>query len=165
MPMPTLQQIIGTITGKVAFERTQANFTTITATHDALETDLTTHKADIVSPHPIYAKKLQENWIDATLVNGWVNAGGIDNNAGYFKDEFSIVYLKGNIKTGTTTRATTLFTLPTGYIPSKNIIYPVRSYNGTSEMLGVILVNTLGQVQILAGFNYSLSLDGVLFRV
>ncbi len=38
MPMPTLQQIIGTITGKVAFERTQANFTTIKDAHNSLET-------------------------------------------------------------------------------------------------------------------------------
>lgn len=55
MPMPTLAQIIGTITGKVAFERTQANFTTIKDAHNGLETNLETHKAekasDINRPH------------------------------------------------------------------------------------------------------------------
>ena len=49
MAMPTLQQIIGTITGKVAFERTQTNFTTIKDAHNGLETNLETHKAENVS--------------------------------------------------------------------------------------------------------------------
>jgi hypothetical protein len=63
------------------------------------------------------ASKVQEAWIEPTLLNGWVNFGSGFSNIAYFKDEFDFVHLRGLIKDGTTTANTTLFTLPVGYRP------------------------------------------------
>lgn len=79
------------------------------------------HKADDMA-HGVNLKanKLQENWINATLQSGWTNVVGRELR--YFKDEFGIVHVQGNIIGGTTTLSTTiLFTLPTSYRPNRQL--------------------------------------------
>ena len=71
------------------------------------------------------ANKTQEGWTEPTLLNGWVNFGGSDPTAAYYKDEFGVVHLKGQIKSGTITDGTFLFTLPSGYGSSKNMQFPL----------------------------------------
>jgi hypothetical protein len=54
-------------------------------------------------------------WIAPTLINSWVNAGGGFETAGYLKDPFGFVHIKGVISGGAAT--TVAFVLPTGYRP------------------------------------------------
>lgn len=51
-------------------------------------------------------------WQAPTLLNSWANYGSGQSDAGYFKDPFGIVHLKGLIKDGSTA---VIFTLPAGY--------------------------------------------------
>ena len=72
--------------------------------------DLNTHKADNMSPHPIYAKKIQENLVTATLQNGWT--GTIK----YRKNDLGQVELQITVTaSATVTSKTIIATLPAGY--------------------------------------------------
>ena len=108
------------------------------------------------------ANKAQEAWIAPTLLNGWVNYGGGEEIAGYFKDEFGFVHLKGLIKSGTTTSGTVLFTLPITYRPSKNRYFAIAL---DQSSYGVIVILSSGNV--LGGTTSSswTSLDGISFKV
>lgn len=102
-----------------------------------------------------------EAWTAPTLVNSWVNYGSGYNNAGYYKDSFGIVHIRGLIKSGTTSSGTTLFTLPSGYRPTAEYIIACTSAGGYVE----IRVDTSGNVKGFAGLNsiYT-SLDGIHFK-
>lgn len=64
------------------------------------------------------ANKTQEDWITPTLLNGWTSYAG--HAVQYYKDEFNVVHIRGRaIPTGATNSI--LFTLPTGYKPSRTI--------------------------------------------
>lgn len=97
-------------------------------------------------------------WISPTLINGWINFGGNEETAGYYKDEFGIVHLKGFIKSGTIN--STIFILPTGYKPIKNRYFAVVSNNA----FGTVQVNFSGNVTCTVGNNLSVSLDGITFK-
>ncbi|RLA26171.1 MAG: hypothetical protein DRQ62_00275, partial [Gammaproteobacteria bacterium] len=43
----------------------------------------------------------QDNWKPASLINGWERYSTTFNSAGYFRDSFGIVHLKGMVKNGT----------------------------------------------------------------
>jgi hypothetical protein len=101
-----------------------------------------------------------ETWTAPTLLNNWVNYGGGFNNAGYYKDPFGVVHLRGLIKDGTTTLGTALFTLPTGYRPVAQELFTVTS----GSALGRVDVLTTGNVVINVGSSSWLSLDGLTFR-
>lgn len=88
-----------------------------------------------------------EEWNDPVFENGWVNVGAPYPNAGYYKDPFERVHLRGRIGTGVA--ATTAFTLPEGYRPNGTII------------LGGVTITAAGLVQPSASPS---SLDGVSFR-
>jgi hypothetical protein len=106
------------------------------------------------------ASKVQEAWIEPTLLNGWVIYSN-DYIPRYYKDEFSVVHLSGLIQSGTTTAGTILFNLPVGYRPTKNIIMPVILASG----IGQIIVTTSGVVSLGATGNATYTgLNGVSFR-
>lgn len=98
--------------------------------------------------------------IAPTLLNSWANYGSGLEPAGYFKDYSGRVWLSGVIKDGTTTSATALFTLPSGYRPVSQRVFAVDN-NGA---LGEIQILTNGNVSIYLGGNTYLSLDGISFR-
>ena len=79
--------------------------------------------------------------------NSWANTGGAYETAGFYKDPFGRVHLKGQIGTGTA--ATTAFTLPTGYRPAGTI------------QCGSIVITAAGLVQPAATPDH---LDDVSFR-
>jgi hypothetical protein len=107
------------------------------------------------------ANKVQEDFIEPTLLNGWVNYNVTTfSTAKYFKDDFGIVHLSGMIKDGTTASGTDLFILPVGYRIAKTTYFPVAS-NGA---FGSVRVALTGEVEIQVGSATWLSLDGISFK-
>jgi hypothetical protein len=102
-----------------------------------------------------------EAWSAPTLVNGWVNFGGVQA-AGYMKDRMGFVHLRGNIKNGGTTVGTILFTLPAGYRPAANEIFVVGT--NTTETFQAIAIDPSGNVKLDTAANSALvTLSGITF--
>ena len=76
-----------------------------------------------------------ESWISPSFQNGWVNYGGSYEPAGYYKDKFGVVYIKGLVKNGTL--SSSIFTLPVGYRP--NYIRHLPALTSTSLITTCIL--------------------------
>lgn len=95
---------------------------------------------------------------NAAFAGTWVNFGGTNATAAYYKDPFGLVHLKGTVKTGVI--GTTIFTLPAGYHPQEAEIFAVAS-NGA---FGVVTVNPDGTVVASAGSATYVSLAGITFR-
>lgn len=93
-----------------------------------------------------------------TFLNSWVNFGGAFNNAGYYKDSFGIVHLRGLVKDGVVN--TPIFTLPAGYRPSATELFPTDS-NGAHAQ---ITVSAAGDVVLATGSNVYASIDGMTFK-
>lgn len=98
-----------------------------------------------------------------TLTNSWVNfGGGTLADAGYLLFG-GVVHLRGTIKSGTI--GLSAFTLPTGYRPSKRLVFAAIS----NDALGRLDVNADGTVvpggASSVGSNTYFSLDGIFFFV
>jgi hypothetical protein len=108
------------------------------------------------------ASKVQEAWIEPTLLNGWENYGSGFSNIAYFKDEFDFVHLRGLIKSGTAAAGTDLFVLPNGYRPLENKFYPITNV----FVFKTITVKSDGVVELsVAVDNAWVSLEGISFKV
>lgn len=88
-------------------------------------------------------------WIEPTLLNGWVNYDSAWDNVAYCLDSDGFVHVKGMIRTGTTAANTTLFTLPVGYRPARNMIFAGRMSGNLSFELrvfstGAVLIGDSG---------------------
>lgn len=59
------------------------------------------------------------SWIAPALINSWANVGGANATAGYLKDPFGFVHLKGRVGTGVS--GTVAFVLPAGFRPGATI--------------------------------------------
>ncbi len=94
-----------------------------------------------------------------TLLNSWVNFGSSYVDAGYLKDQFGFVRLRGVVKSGTVTAI--IFQLPAGYRPSKDIFKAVSS-NGA---FGLVTIDSAGNVIASSGSNSWFSLDEISFAV
>lgn len=70
---------------------------------------------------------MPDQWTDATLETGVTNYGSGTEPAGYYKDQFGIVHVRGVVVKAA---ATTLITLPVGYRPAYTIFLPTRINNG-----------------------------------
>jgi hypothetical protein len=66
------------------------------------------------------------------LLNDWVNYAPTSAPFGYFKDPFGIVHLRGTVKEMTSAYSS-IFVLPAGYRPLKNLYFPTTC--GTSASL------------------------------
>ena len=112
--------------------------------------------------HPVDTSRAAaalEAFIAPTFLNSWVNFDATTfNAAGYYKDGFGIVHLRGLVKTGTVALA--IFTLPAGYRPVKTELFSVVSNNA----FGRVDVDTGGNVILTIGSNAFASLDGITFR-
>jgi hypothetical protein len=95
-----------------------------------------------------------------TLLNNWVNYSTNFAQAGYYRDSDGIVFLRGLVKSGTSTLNTNLFILPSGYRPSERLIFLVNN----SDATGRVDVLPTGEVQIALGGNTFLSLSKINFR-
>jgi len=106
------------------------------------------------------ANKVQETWIVPTLLNGWINAGAPEENAGYYKDNMGTVHLKGTVKNGLATQWTSIFVLLAGYLPNFNQGFAINS----NLVSGIAYVTQGGSVQFAVGSNVSFSLNGITFK-
>lgn len=77
------------------------------------------------------------------LQNGWVNYGGGHAPAQFIKLSSGVVLVSGLIRSGTITAGTTLFTLPPGYRPGHQLMFPIA----TGDRIGRIYVQPDGRVQ------------------
>lgn len=113
------------------------------------------HRIELINVPPF---PLPGPFIAPTLLNSWVNYGGGYNDAGYYKDAFGIVHLRGLIKDGTVTSPA--FLLPSGCRPR------------TQEALATMANDAFARVDVLAdgnvtpkvGSNAFFSLDGITFK-
>lgn len=91
--------------------------------------------------------------------NSWVAFGTSDDIPGFYKDAWGIVHLTGTVMSGTL--ATTFFTLPAGYRPQRNNIFPAVC-NGA---FGATKILPTGAVSQLAGGSAVYhTLSGISFR-
>ena len=104
----------------------------------------------------------QAGWTAPTLLNSWVNYSGVHNPAGYFRDSFGIVHLRGLLKDGIIDQP--MFVLPTGYRPGYKEILRTASFSGGADVLGRANIETNGSVIPAVGGNTWFSLDGITFR-
>jgi hypothetical protein len=96
------------------------------------------------------------SWATPTMMGTWVTFGP-NNTPGYYKDSDGLVHLRGLVKSGTINTA--IFTLPTGFKPSKNIVRNTVSNLGPARLD----VRSDGLVMPVTGSNVWFSLDGVVF--
>lgn len=96
-----------------------------------------------------------------TLLNSWVNFGGVYSNAGYYKDPLGRVHLRGLVKNGTI--PADIFVLPTGFRPSGSLLFRTYSDNGAADVLAVVNIEADGSVVALRGNNAAWGLNGISF--
>lgn len=128
-------------------ERTDLN-----TAFDALDTNLNLVQEGV----DLKANKTQGEWITPALLNGWV-AFDASRIPMYRIDEFSNLQIKGMAKSGTINA--NIFTLPTGYIPSRTINIAGSSNN----LFGNFQVqNPTGNVLYTTGNNTWVSLEAII---
>lgn len=101
-----------------------------------------------------------EDFIAPTLLNSWVNSGAFFEEAGFYKDPFGRVHLKGVVKDGLLGSTNPIFILPEGSRPEKLGIYPIVS----NSTIGAIDIFDDGRVSLVVGSNAFASLSGISFR-
>jgi len=95
---------------------------------------------------------------EPSFQNGWTNDDALaEVTAGFYKDPFGVVHLKGLLANGTNGA---IFALPLGYRPGKILAEVVTRNAGT---VGTLEVGPAGYVIAVSGTGV-LSLDGVTFR-
>jgi len=105
------------------------------------------------------------NDFNVTFSNSWANVGGATPPAGFYKDKFNTVHLRGNIDSGATGNA--CFTLPVGYRPEYQTVRIVYNNNGGPGPGGAnvyITVSSAGVVTPTFSAGTDMWLDGVSFR-
>ena len=111
---------------------------------------------------------VQEPWNEvASFLNGWINFGGLQATAAYYKDSLGRVHLKGLVKDGTCKKA--IFILPVGYRPTEKLLFGTES-GGSGGSHGRIDIIADGEVftgnpSTGAGCDSTwMSLNGISFR-
>lgn len=100
-------------------------------------------------------------WIALTLAASWV-AWGSGYGSPQYRRKNGRVQVAGLIKNGTITAGTVIATLPAGFRPSSQEIYP--AHNGATAR--GVQVATNGQISLSSGItNAELSLAGITFWV
>lgn len=99
------------------------------------------------------------SWAAPTLLNSWVNFGSPYNNAGYYKDPTGRVFLRGLVKSGSSSSAI-ICTLPVGYRPANTCVLAGVANNALCELY----VDSSGNVYANSGGSTTwTSLDSVSF--
>lgn len=97
-----------------------------------------------------------QSWVAPTLINSWANSGGAYATAGYWKDPWGTVHLRGRVTGGGF--PTDVFVLPADYRPQYTQTFAVP---GTTA--GVIDVEADGSVRTISGSGF-VTLDAISFR-
>ena len=121
-----------------------------------------------------FAPKAVENWHEvgapgepAFTSSGWTNFGSPHTTAGFYKDPYGVVHLKGLVKWtggGHSAQCVTPFVLPQGYRPAAREIHPSLK----NDTPGRIDILTDGSVSACGGQDLNggewVALDGISFR-
>lgn len=102
-------------------------------------------------------------WTAPTLINSWVLDGTAGNTpAGYLKDRFGFVHLRGRIKSGAS--GAIALVLPAGSRPVGADNYPAAAQLGGVGVAGFVVVDATGNVEPLyASSITNISLAGIHF--
>jgi hypothetical protein len=103
----------------------------------------------------------QVDFIPATFQNAWINYGNGYAGAGFTKDEFGWVTVKGMIYNGILPGAA--FVLPAGYRPAELIRFSTQAHNGSAIVVAGIDISTSGNVTVAYGGTTWVSLNGIRF--
>jgi len=125
------------------------------------------HLQALIQQIPTYcdtnlANKTQEEWIVATLYNGWVHD---TPSLSYFKDTMGIVHIDGAIKNGASAASTILARVPVGYRPRSIARFTILKSNDASLLsiaisnTGDITMSSLSATTGLYFFNFSYKAD------
>lgn len=78
------------------------------------------------------------SWIPPNLTIGFANTGGALASVGYHMDALHYVHMQGSLTHAAGTAAgSTIFTLPAGYRPQKNIRLAVRGTAGAAQFVTI----------------------------
>lgn len=103
-------------------------------------------------------------WHDVQFQNGFKNYGGVYHNCQYAKDSFDNIHLIGlaaNSATNATERP--IFTLPAGYRPSGQVIFPAPN----AGTIGRVDIQANGEVRLSSAYGPNssfVSLSGIVFK-
>lgn len=101
----------------------------------------------------LYRLWVLEDWSAVvSFSNSWANTGSPYYDAGYYKDSYGIVRLRGRIETGTS--GMVAFTLPSGYRPNATMEFEVSGGTVQIQADGDVIPTTGGAIH----------LDGINFR-
>jgi hypothetical protein len=104
----------------------------------------------------------QTAWISPVFQNAWIDYGNNYESAGYMKDEFGFVTLKGMIYNGLLTKAA--FILPAGYRPVQIIPRATQAHDGTNVVHAGIEIKPTGNIDVMYGGNTWVKLNGIRFK-
>ncbi|AHB12144.1 tail protein [Xylella phage Paz] len=107
----------------------------------------------------------------SSFLNGWVNLGSADFNDVQYRKVDNRIDLRGVVKKDNSTR-NSIFTMPAGFRPNRNLINLCLAYAGGNTMARVD-VNMTGDVSLIDLVNGAsestgivfLSLDGITFDI
>lgn len=101
-----------------------------------------------------------------TFANSWANLNAaLYSPAGYYKDPYNRVYLRGALTKASGAVALSVFTLPVGYRPAFGISCPALAYNGAVYIAAAVSISTAGVVTPILGAINEFWLDGISFAV
>ncbi len=99
-------------------------------------------------------------WCSLAMAGGWVPYDTATYPAPlYTKTSDGMVYLRGLVRSGSTTLDGVIATLPAGYRPSNRLLFETQN----TGALGRIDVDASGNVRFVSGSNGWLSFDGISF--
>lgn len=101
-------------------------------------------------------EQILKAWTAPTLINSWANSGGAYAVAGYWKDPWGIVHLRGRVTGGAF--PSDAFVLPADYRPQYTQTFAVP---GTTA--ATVDVEADGSVRAISGTGF-VSLDAITFR-
>lgn len=110
------------------------------------------------SGRPFGQTAIPEGFTAPTLLNSWINFGGVAQTAGFTRAQDGTIRLRGLLKSGTI--GSSMFTLPLGYRPSAQELIATIS----ADAIGRIDITTAGDVIPSVGTNSYVSLGGITFR-
>ncbi len=105
-----------------------------------------------------------QDWITPTFAGTWANLGGGTTPAGYWKDPFGVVHLRGTVDTGALPPST-IFTLPVGYRPAfQHNFAGIRTGAGVTSRVSVLATGVVQETAGRTAAGHFLSLDGITFN-
>lgn len=99
-------------------------------------------------------------WTNFTLQNSWVTYSSQYNTAQFTKTSACRVFLKGLVKSGSTTGWTPIANLPVGFRPAGELVFQTATSSNTAGRIDVL---PNGDVDFVAGSNAWISLDNISF--